>query len=659
MITFSSHVDGYYDVADQMVHYLRVQAERAFTLQLEEKERISSVEEFERRRERVRRNFLEAIGGLPEEKTPLNPICTGTIDRGDFVIEKIIYESFPNFHVTSALYIPKGLKSPAPAVVFVHGHSDLGKGYPVYQAVCVDLVKNGFVVFAIDPPGQGEMKQYYDPQTGEVRIKHCTDEHTYAGLQYVVSGANLARVFIWDVIRGVDYLETREEVDPNRIGLTGNSGGGTQSSYLMLVEPRFKAAVPCTFIMTLESYMKTGQSQDSEQIIRGCFVDGPDHDDYVTGMAPKPVLIGAAAYDYFPIEGTLETLRRAKRIYALYGAEDKVNIAIAPTRHAYSPYLRQAAVNWFKKHLKGEEPDFKTGEPETLPPEELWCTPKGFVLEMFPNARTVFDLNRKWVERNCPPQPIHDVDELRDAVVEVLGIDLSLRNEPIHPRIIWDGETEGFKAEKIFFFSEPDIVVTGVMIHPNIHPVRTDIVVFENGTSEIPHRKKMLEDMLQEGRRLFVFDVRGVGAVQVRPVNRGGKPHDTEYKLGCDAMMLKRSTLGMRVFDVLRAYDYLAGRDDVEEIGIVGVDAGAVWAYYAAALEDGICRAELHNMLRSYRDLVNTKDYNRDLYNLKVMAWGILRRFDLPDLKICFKGRKCISIDPRDARGEVITESQP
>jgi dienelactone hydrolase len=652
MVTFSSHVDGYYDVADQMVHYLRVQAERAFAVQLEEKDEISSIEEFEERRKRVRRKFLEAIGGLPEEKTPLNSRCTGIVDRGDFVIEKIIYESFPKFYVTSALYIPKGLQEPAPTVVFVHGHSDLGKSYPVYQAVCVDLVKSGFVVFAIDPPGQGEMKQYYDPEKGEAVIKHCTDEHTFAGLQFVVSGANLARIFIWDVMRGLDYLETRPEVDPERIGLTGNSGGGTQSSYLMLVEPRFKAAVPCTFLMTLGSYMKTGQPQDSEQIIRGCFVDGPDHDDYITGMAPKPVLIGAAAYDYFPIEGTLEALRRAKRIYALYGAEDKVDIIVAPTRHMYSPYLREAAVNWFKRHLKDEKPNFKTGEPETLPPEKLWCTPKGYVLEMFPNARTVFDLNREWLDQKGS-KPIRDAEELREAIVEVLGIDMSLRSESIYPRVIWDGEAEGFRAEKIFFFSEPDIVVTGVLIHPNVQPVRTDILVFENGTSEIPERKEMLKGMLDEGRRLFVFDVRGVGAVQVRPVNRGGKPHATEYKLACDAMMLKRSTLGMRVFDVLRAYDYLKERDDIERIGVVGVDAGAIWAYYAAALEEGICRAELHNMLYSYRDLVNTRYYNRDLYNLKVMAWGILRRFDLPDLKLCFEGRECLLIDPRNARGSI------
>src|SRR5690606_22042187 len=189
---------------------------------------------------------------------------------------------------------------------------------------------------------------------------------------------------IWDAMRGVDYLQARPEVDPDRIGVTGNSGGGTQTCYLMLADPRFAAAVPCTFIMTLESYMKSGQAQDSEQIIWGCFRDGPDHDDYITAMAPKPVLVGAVAYDFFPIEGTIEAVQRAKQVYARYGAEEKVVLVIAPSRHTYAPLLRQSAVNWFKVHLKNEAPDFVTGEIETLPEEALWCTAQGQVRAAFP-----------------------------------------------------------------------------------------------------------------------------------------------------------------------------------------------------------------------------------------------------------------------------------
>ena len=659
MRTFGANVNGFHDVSDQMIDNLRRRAEAHFRRQEAAKAELTSIAAFEEHRKRVRDHFMTAIGGLPEERTPLNVQCTGSLDRGSFTIEKLIYESLPEFYVTAALYVPKGIVSPQPAVVFVHGHSDLGKSYPVYQAVCVDLAANGFVVLAVDPPGQGERFQYFDPEQGERIIGPCTTEHTYAGLQFTLGGASIGRHFIWDVMRGIDYLETRPEVDPTRIGLTGNSGGGTQSCLLMMSEPRFAASVPCTFVMTLESYMKTGQAQDSEQIVPGCFVHGPDHDDYITAMAPKPVLVGAAAYDYFPIEGAIEAVDRAKRIYSLYGAEDKVDIAIGPTRHEYSSPLREACVNWYKHHFRGESPDFTTSEPETLPDEALWATPNGQVLDLYPNSRTVFDLNRERLEMSPVPQfgVNRDTDQMRERIAEVLGIPEG-RNQKIYPRIVAENVVDGYRTEEIFFFSESNIVVTGVFIHPlEGTPVeQTDLVVFKNGTNDNPDKREWLEGRLASGRQLFVFDPRGVGGVQTRSFNRDVHPHDGEFKLACDAMMLGISTMGLRVFDILRGYNYLRTRVDVEQIGLYGVGKSALYAYFAGALEDGFAALEFEDLLYSYRNLMDTRYYDQGRYDLEVMGWGILQNFDLVDLAPCFGNRPIRWTAPRDATGAVLTD---
>ena len=658
MRTLSPNINGYYDVSDQMIDDLRRRAEAHFRRQEAEKAELTSIPTFEEHRKRVRDHFMIAIGGLPEERTPLNLQCTGSIDRGAFTIEKLIYESLPEFYVTAALYVPKGILSPQPAVVFVHGHSDLGKSYPTYQAVCVDLATNGFVVLAVDPPGQGERFQYFDPEKGERIIGGCTTEHTYAGLQFTLGGASIGRHFIWDVMRGIDYLETRPEVDPTRIGLTGNSGGGTQSCLLMMSEPRFAAAVPCTFVMTLESYMKTGQAQDSEQIVPGCFANGPDHDDYITAMAPKPVLVGAAAYDYFPVEGAIEAVDRAKRIYALYGAEDNLDIAIAPTRHAYSPHLRQACVNWYKGHFRGELPDFITGEPETLPDEVLWATPNGQVLDLYPKGKTVFDLNRERLEesRTARPTLSANTDQIRETISQVLGIPEE-RNRKIYPRILAESIVDGYRTEEIFFFSEANMVVAGVFIHPLEDTLieRTDLILFENGTVDNPDKREWLENRLASGRQLFIFDPRGIGSVQVRPFNRGGNPHGGEYKLGSDAMMLGISTMGLRVFDVLCGYDYLRTRTDVDQIGLYGIGSGAFYAYFAGALEDGFASLEFEDLLYSYRNLTDTHYYDQERYDLKVMAWNLLQNFDLVDLMPCFGERPMHWVSPRNAKGEALT----
>jgi dienelactone hydrolase len=666
MRTFGANVNGYYDVSYQMVDNLRRRAEAHFRRQEAEKAELTSIVAFEEHRKRVRDHFMRAIGGLPEERTPLNVQCTGSLDRGGFTIEKLIYESQPEFYVTAALYVPKGIASPQPAVVFVHGHSDLGKSYPTYQAVCVDLAANGFVVLAVDPPGQGERFQYFDSETGERIIGGCTTEHTYAGLQFTLAGASIGRHFVWDVMRGIDYLETRPEVDPTCIGLTGNSGGGTQACLLMMSEPRFAASVPCTFVMTLESYMKTGQAQDSEQIVPGCFAKGPDHDDYITAMAPKPVLVGAAAYDYFPIEGAIEAVDRAKRIYALYGAEDKVDITIAPTRHAYSSYLREACVNWYKQHFRGESPDFTTGEPETLPDEVLWATPNGQVLDLYPNSKTVFDLNRERLEISHIPQFSINLDTgqegcdtnlMRETITEVLGIPEG-RDQKIYPRTVTENVVDGYRTEEIFFFSEPNIVVTGTFIQPLEGTVveQTDLILFENGTNDNPDKREWIEERLASGRQLFVLDPRGIGGVQVRSFNRGGPPHTGEFKLGSDAMMLGISTMGLRVFDILRGYDYLRTRTDVDQIGLYGIGKSAFFAYFAGALEDGFASLEFEDLLYSYRNLTDTRYYDQERYNLEVMAWGILRHFDLIDLAACFGNRPVRWIAPRNAKGEILTD---
>ena len=194
-------------------------------------------------------------------------------------------------------------------------------------------------------------------------------------------------------------------------------------------------------------------------------------------------------------------------------------------------------------------------------------------------------------------------------------------------------------------------------IHPRGLTVeQTDLVLFENGTNDLPDKREWLEARLASGRQLFVFDPRGIGGVQVRPFNRGGNPHGSEYKLGSDAMMLGTSTMGLRVFDILRGYDYLRTRTDVNQIGLYGIGKSAFYAYFAGALEDGFASLEFDSLLYSYRNLTDTRYYDQERYDLQVMAWGILRHFDLVDLAACFGNRSVGWIAPRNAKGEVLTD---
>lgn len=179
------------------------------------------------------------------------------------------------------------------------GHHEQAKHHPEYQTVCQHLVKSGLIVLAIDPIGQGERLSYYEQALDGPTIRSCTGEHDYAGSQCWPLGDGLARYFVHDGMRGIDYLCTRPEVDSDKIGVTGNSGGGTQTSLMMVCDPRIAAAAPATFIMNRRTYLFAGGAQDAEQIWPGMSALGFDHEDILLAVAPKPVRVLSVQYDFF------------------------------------------------------------------------------------------------------------------------------------------------------------------------------------------------------------------------------------------------------------------------------------------------------------------------------------------------------------------------
>ena len=189
--------------------------------------RLDSPARIEERQRYVRERFVEALGGFPE-RTPLHARITRTLERGDYRVEMLVYESLPGFHVTANVYVPRRHAPPYPAVLGVAGHSANGKASATYQRAWISLAKRGFLVLAFDPPGQGERSLYFDPELGRSRVGIGTREHNLSGLQCLLIGHHFARYELWDGIRAVDYLLTRDDVDPGRLAVAGNSGGGTQ-----------------------------------------------------------------------------------------------------------------------------------------------------------------------------------------------------------------------------------------------------------------------------------------------------------------------------------------------------------------------------------------------------------------------------------------------
>ncbi len=312
-----------FDASDQLRDYVYGLTYRAFE---KAKERcISSAEEADSYKKTVKEQFLKAIGWQEGEIPPLCASVADSIFCEGYRIEKVIFQSAENVWVTADFYLPQengDAEEGLPAVLLVCGHDPLGKGAAEYQNVCIRLVKKGIAALCMDSYGQGERASYFEEQLGKECIGRCTREHDYAGFQCMLLGDSAAKYLLRDAMRAVDYLESRPEIDKRRIGITGNSGGGTLTMMMMVADERICAAAPGTFVTDREAYLPAGQPQDNEQIWTGLTRQGIDHRDCLLCMAPRPVLLLTAEHDFFPRKGTERTYAWCRRIWKLYGKEE-------------------------------------------------------------------------------------------------------------------------------------------------------------------------------------------------------------------------------------------------------------------------------------------------------------------------------------------------
>ena len=344
----------------------------------------------------TRKKMIELLGGFPA-RTPLNARTVRRFDAQTYWVENITFESVPGFTVTANLYLPKG-NAPFPVVLVPCGHSENGKAAESYQRVCIQLVGNGIAAFCYDPIGQGERKQILEVnQSGQALSKgkfRSTTEHSLVGVKSILLGSGLATRRIWDGMRALDYLESRDEIDASRMGCTGNSGGGLMTSYLVATDTRIQAAAPGCFVTTTEIKNVTPGPGDAEQNIFGQIAAHIDHSDYLQMAAPRAVLICAATDDFVPVNGTWTAFREAKRFYTQMGVPERVSLVEANEKHGFTRPLRLATVRWMKRWLQGsEEPLHDMLDWPVHSEADLRCTPKGQVL-LLPKQKSIFDLDR-------------------------------------------------------------------------------------------------------------------------------------------------------------------------------------------------------------------------------------------------------------------------
>ena len=270
------------------------------------------------RQAKVRAQILSLIGALPQ-RTPLNAKFVGETQADGFRIRKVLFESQPNFFVTALLYVPDGAAAGGKraAILMSPGHAPSGKAGDA--PIAAIFARNGFVVLSYDPIGQGERLQYPDPaKPGSSLAVRPTGEHGEASLQPMLIGDTFARYEVWDAMRGVDFLASLPDVDPNHIGAFGCSGGGTITALTGALDPRIAAIGTACYITSFDALLPALGPQDAEQSTPRFISSGLGFPDWIELAAPRPYAVLSTYSDMFPFSGARATVIEARRFYSLF-----------------------------------------------------------------------------------------------------------------------------------------------------------------------------------------------------------------------------------------------------------------------------------------------------------------------------------------------------
>ncbi|MCG3179536.1 MAG: hypothetical protein BIFFINMI_01872 [Phycisphaerae bacterium] len=595
----------------------------------------------------VRRRIRQSFAPLPRP-VPANARVTGVIDdpRGGYRVEKLLLDTRPGFTVSANLYLPTRGDGPAPAVLATCGHSQDGKAFEVYQSFAQALARRGFAVLIYDPISQGERVQYPDAR-GVPSLGLCA-EHNMVGKQLALVGDFFGSWRANDGLRALDYLLSRPEVDPTRVGVTGNSGGGTMTTWLAGLDERITMAAPGCFVSTFLANCENELPADAEQIPPRIVEHGLEMYDFYIPHAPRPLILLAQRHDFFDRRAVMEAYTQLRRIYRLLGAEQNVQVYFGPQGHGFSLHLRKQLYAFFGRHAGLDD---RPREPKLVirTPQELAAAPAGTVVRA--GSARVIDFIRARADelgaKRKPPAP----ERLPALLAKMLRL----------PRRIG---TPNYRVLRMTFDSRKKRLYRfGVETGPGIQTIvtmpagdvpgfglptgggRATLLVGHTASAddlELPAVRRLLAG----AGRVFAADPRGLGETTPCTCDDGDffSPYDSDYFYHSQGLMLGEPLVGRRVHDVLATLDWLAG-NGFGPIDLVGRGLGAIWSLLAATVRGNLASVTLVNGPLSYLDLAQVEICR---WPASAMVPHALTKFDLPD---CVRaiGRKLRLVAPWDA----------
>lgn len=591
--------------------------EQATRLRCED-EPPKSVTAWQERKTTLRKKMFEAMGPMPDKACPLMPKIVKVLKRDGYHIENLMFHSRPNVWVSANAYVPTNVKGKVPAVLCVHGHFAGARRDPVIQARCLGLVKLGFFVLAVDAFGAGE--RYTEPAWG-------TYHGAFYGSSLWPTGHTLLGMQVYDNRRAVDYLCSREDVESQRLGITGASGGGNQTMYAGALDERFKAVVPVCSVGNYQAYLKAACCVC--EVLPGA-LSFTEEGDVLGLVAPRALMVINATRDayQFSVEQARKSVARANDIFQLSHVEKKIEHRTFETTHGYHQPMREAMYGWMTKWLNNEgtgkpiaEPKHQVEKPDDL---RVWpeAQPKGMLTPITFAAQVGRQLIKKLESETMKhPEDWESAAAYRRSVLKkkILG-NFPLRRRP-------SAKIE--KDDTVWLDSEPGITIPLTVKRPEVKGKLPVSVLIDLDGRESAMKHSIVKQLLEKNQHIVAPDLRATGSLKPpRDKIRDTVDHNsTEHSL-----WLGRPLLGQWVVDVRAILDWLTIQPGVNrnQLSLVGIGTGSIVALVASALLDTqVTSVICLGMTTSY---VTKDDYSPEAMQMGLLAPGILKVGDIPQL---------------------------
>lgn len=585
---------------------------------------ITTLEDWQRRCEEYRRQLREMLGIDPmPPRTDLKATITGVLERDDYRVEKLHFQSVPHLYVTGNLYLPKNVTGPVPAVLYLCGHAQVkidnvsygNKAHYHFHAVW--FARHGYACLVIDSLQLGEIEG----------IHHGT--YRYGMWWWNNRGYTPAGVEAWNCVRALDYLQSRPEIDASRIGVTGRSGGGAYSWWIAAIDPRIKAAVPVAGITDLQNHVLDGCVEGHCDCMYFVNTYRWDYPMVAALVAPRALLIDNGDHDpIFPEDGVRRVYEAARRIYQLYGAEDKISLFITDAGHDDIPPIQEAAFRWLDRHLTGKEretydPVEKVLTPqelkvfETLPEDQL----NTVIHEHFvPAAEAVFPQNAdewekmraNWTKALCekcfrgwptnlPPATLRDATSVARDGVRLTRAKVDVQDKITLP--VYRLELDASSAQRTIVE-----ILDQTAWHNRLKGLKVafaddladDLVTEEDKALAGDEAAwKEIRSILERerGTVLILLMPRGVGPTLWNPEAKKHTQIERRF------MLIGQTSDGMRVLDLVRGLRAIRATSDFQgkPVRVRAAGTMGVLACYAATFEDGL-ELDLSHIPATHRD---------------------------------------------------------